>query len=60
MTMKSYPQRKSPRLQGYDYTQSGAYFVTICTHERQHLFGHIDAWTRLITGGLQSGVISLL
>lgn len=34
-------QRKSPRLKGYDYTQSGVYFVTICTHERQLLFGHI-------------------
>jgi REP element-mobilizing transposase RayT len=32
---------KSPRLQGYDYTRSGAYFVTICTHERQMLFGQI-------------------
>jgi putative transposase len=36
------PQRKSPRLQGYDYTQAGAYFVTICTHDRQLLFGHIN------------------
>lgn len=39
--MPQYPQRKSPRLQGYDYSQSGAYFVTICTHKRQHLFGYI-------------------
>lgn len=35
------PQRKSPRLPEYDYAQSGAYFVTICTHQRTHLFGHI-------------------
>lgn len=40
--MKQYPQRKSPRLQGYDYSQSGAYFVTICTHLRQHLFGRVE------------------
>jgi REP element-mobilizing transposase RayT len=26
--------RRSIRLQGYDYSQSGAYFVTICTHDR--------------------------
>ena len=39
--MSSYPQRKSPRLQGYDYSQEGAYFVTICTHNREHLFGII-------------------
>jgi len=35
------PQRRSPRLQGYDYAQVGAYFVTICTHDRAHLFGAI-------------------
>lgn len=39
--MTSLPQRQSTRLQGYDYTQSGAYFVTICTYQRIHLFGHI-------------------
>jgi len=36
------PQRKSPRLQGYDYSQVGAYFVTIVTVLRQHLFGHVN------------------
>ncbi len=35
------PQRRSPRLKDYDYTQSGAYFVTLCTHQRHHHFGHI-------------------
>lgn len=40
--MPTLPQRKSPRLQGYDYSQSGAYFVTICTYQRLHLFGSID------------------
>ena len=30
--------RQSIRVRGYDYTQPGAYFVTICTHERQLLF----------------------
>jgi putative transposase len=33
--------RRSIRLQGYDYTQVGAYFVTICTYQRQRLFGEI-------------------
>jgi putative transposase len=33
--------RRSIRLQGYDYSQSGAYFITLCTHERQNLFGEI-------------------
>ena len=40
--MKFLPQRKSPRLQGYDYSQSGAYFVTICTCQRMHLFGEMS------------------
>ena len=35
------PQRKSPRLQGYDYASEGAYFVTICTQNRVHLFGDV-------------------
>jgi len=34
--------RRSIRLQGYDYSQSGAYFVTICTFQRQHLFGVVN------------------
>ena len=34
-------RRRSIRLQGYDYSQPGAYFVTICTHNRVSLFGDI-------------------
>ncbi|WP_448592212.1 transposase [Thermoflexus hugenholtzii] len=33
--------RRSIRLPGYDYTQPGAYFVTIVTHNRMPLFGEI-------------------
>ena len=33
--------RQSIRLRGYDYTQAGAYFVTIVAHERACLFGEI-------------------
>jgi putative transposase len=32
--------RKSMRLKGYDYTQNGAYFVTICSYERQCIFSN--------------------
>jgi putative transposase len=39
--MNLLPQRRSPRLKGYDYTQEGAYFVTICTRHRVHLFGEV-------------------
>ncbi|MBD1905464.1 transposase [Funiculus sociatus GB2-A5] len=33
--------RRSIRLKGYDYSQVGVYFITICTHQRQCLFGAI-------------------
>jgi len=33
--------RKSTRLHGYDYTQAGAYFVTMVTYQRDFLFGEI-------------------
>ena len=33
--------RHSIRLFGYDYAQSGAYFITICTHNRECIFGEI-------------------
>jgi len=34
-------RRRSIRLKGYDYLQSGAYFVTICAHNRECLFGDV-------------------
>ncbi len=47
-------QRQSLRLPTYDYSSSGAYFVTICLHERQPLLEHAelraileDSWQRL-------------
>jgi len=33
--------RRSIRLKGYDYSRSGAYFITICTYQRLPLFGEI-------------------
>ena len=33
--------RRSIRLKDYDYSQAGGYFVTICTKNRQYLFGEI-------------------
>ena len=35
--------RRSIRLKGYDYAQAGAYFVTVCTQNRECLFGDIVA-----------------
>jgi putative transposase len=33
--------RRSIRLRGYDYSQAGAYFVTVCAYQRQCLFGAV-------------------
>lgn len=33
--------RRSIRLKGYDYTRKGAYYITIVTHQREHLFGEV-------------------
>jgi REP element-mobilizing transposase RayT len=37
--------RASIRLRGYDYTRSGKYFVTVCTHQRA-------CWLADVSGGL--------
>jgi REP element-mobilizing transposase RayT len=62
--------RRSIRLPGYDYTLPGGYFVTICTYNRECLFGEIvdgamilneygeivrDEW--LNTGNIRSNII---
>ncbi len=39
----SRPNCRSIRLKGYDYSQSGAYFITVCTRDRAHLFGEVVA-----------------
>lgn len=32
------PQRKKIRVDGYDYATAGAYFITVCTADREKLF----------------------
>ncbi len=34
--------RRSIRLKGYDYSQAGLYFITICCEYRTHRFGKIE------------------
>ena len=36
------PQRKPNRIPDYDYSTPGAYFITICTHNRNCLFGTVE------------------
>ena len=33
--------RHSVRLYGYNYARAGAYFITLCTYDRERLFGDV-------------------
>ena len=35
------PTRKPIRLQNFDYSQNGYYFITICTHKRKNILSNI-------------------
>ena len=34
-------RRRSIRLKGYDYSKPGGYFITLCTQDREPIFGKI-------------------
>ena len=36
-----YSNRKTNRLKDYDYSQCGAYFVTVCTKDKKKILGKI-------------------
>ncbi|MBE7055610.1 MAG: transposase [Ruminococcaceae bacterium] len=38
-----YPKRKPHRLKNYDYSQSGVYFITICTKDKENVFWDVGA-----------------
>jgi len=37
----NYHHRRSIRLKGYDYSQEGLYFITLCVQDRESIFGEI-------------------
>ncbi len=37
-------KRKNIRLPGYDYSEIGAYFITICTLNKQNIFWEDNDW----------------
>ena len=43
--MKELPTRKHIRLDGHDYAQAGAYFVTLCVKDRHELLGEVIVGT---------------
>ena len=38
---KEFPIRKNTRAKNYDYSSTGAYFITICTENRKHVLSRI-------------------
>ena len=53
-----YPERKQNRLADFDYSQPGAYFITVCTQNRKYLLStiagaddHIGPRVRLTKAG---------
>ena len=45
---KYLPQRKNIRAEFHDYS-GGVYFITICTHDKQHYFGDIKNGEMIFT-----------
>ena len=37
--MDKFPKRKSTRLKNYDYSDNGVYFITVCSKDRNNIFG---------------------
>ena len=42
------PKRKPNRLDGFDYSSNGAYFITICTKDRKEILSKIAVGTGVL------------
>jgi len=51
---KPYPIRKLTRLQNYDYSQNGCYFVTVCVAGKKHLLAHYKSKAEIVGAGLRA------
>ena len=49
-------KRKTIRLKDYDYSNSGLYYITICTECKQHLFGNISNYEMTLS---EAGILIL-
>ena len=54
MSMERLPERKPNRLQRYDYSKAGSYFVTICVKDRRCVLSKIA-----VTDGAASATVEL-
>ena len=54
MNEKAFPTRRPTRLQNYDYSQNGCYFVTVCVAEKEHLLAHYKSKAEIVGAGLRA------
>ena len=43
--MNDLPKRKPIRILAYDYSSTGAYFITVCVHDRKPILWNVGAAT---------------
>ncbi|MHB1154464.1 MAG: transposase [Eubacteriales bacterium] len=55
----SLPNRRLHRLKSYDYSQSGYYFVTVCTKFRRKLLSDVSCANEIIPTDLGQSVIQI-
>ncbi|WP_460581706.1 transposase [Hymenobacter luteus] len=58
--MEPLPERRSIRYAGYDYSRAGYYALTICTRNKEHLFGSLFPDERLRLSRLGQVVVAQL
>ena len=52
-----FPKRKNPRMTHFDYTSANYYFITVCTHNRECVFGtsgHLNVLGQLAQKGIEN------
>ena len=54
--MDRLPYRKTKRLKGFDYSESGTYFITICTNNFKHYFGEVKNCRMFLIVGREPSV----
>ena len=59
--MEQRPKRKPTRLPHYDYSETGTYFITVCTKDKHCIFGRVlDAASEAETPVMQMSHTGLL
>lgn len=53
----THPRRKNIRLHGFDYHQSGGYFVTICTSNRECILSQVLPGNKFVRADVQPSAL---